>query len=69
MYIIARDSYVDSQELLDYLSHNQTDRHHLRFVSLYSHWSSSYNTALSLVESFRVFDYFHARKGPIIGAL
>ena len=34
-----------------------------------SHWSSSYNTALSLVESFRVVKYFHALKGPIIGAL
>ena len=26
------DSYVDSQELLDYLIHNQTNHHHLRLV-------------------------------------
>ena len=35
----------------------------------HSHWSSSYNTALSLVQSSRVVKYFHALKGPIIGAL
>ena len=35
----------------------------------HSHWSSSYNAALSLVENFRVLKYFHALKGPIIGAL
>ena len=34
-----------------------------------SHWSSSYNTALSLVESFRVVKYFHALKGPILGLI
>ena len=34
-----------------------------------SHWSSSYLAALSLVQSFRVLKYFHALKGPIIGAL
>ena len=34
----------------------------------HSHWSSSYNAALSLVQSFRVLKYFHALKGPIIGA-
>ena len=30
----------------------------------HSHWSSSYNAALSLVESCRVLKYFHALKGP-----
>ena len=35
-------------------------------VILASHWSSSYITALSLVESSRVLKYFHALKGPII---
>ena len=35
----------------------------------HSHWSSSYITALSLVESSRVVKYFHALKGPTIGAL
>ena len=34
-----------------------------------SHWSSSYNADLSLVQSCRVFKYFHALKGPIIGGL
>ena len=34
----------------------------------HSHWSSSYNTALSLVESCRVLKYFHALKGPNMGA-
>ena len=33
------------------------------------HWSSSYNTALSLVERFRVVKYFHALKGHTIGGL
>ena len=28
-----------------------------------SHWSSSYNAALSLVESSRLLKYFHALKG------
>ena len=28
-------------------------------IMLYSHWSSSYTTALSLVESFIVLKYFH----------
>ena len=31
-----------------------------------SHWSSSYDTELSLVKSCRVFTYFHSLKGPII---
>ena len=35
----------------------------------HSHWPSYYITALSLVESFRMVKYFHALKGPIIGAL
>ena len=35
----------------------------------HSHWSSFYIAALSLVESSRVLKYFHALKGPIIGAL
>ena len=38
-------------------------------VVLHSHWSSSYITSLSLVESFIVLKYFHALKGPIIGTL
>ena len=33
------------------------------------HWSSSCIAALSLVESCWVLKYFHALKGPIIGAL
>ena len=35
----------------------------------HSNWLSSYNTVLSLVESFRVLKYFLPLKGPIIGAL
>ena len=35
----------------------------------YSHWSSSYNAALSLFQNSRVLKYFHALKGPISGAL
>ena len=35
----------------------------------HSHWSSSYITALSLVDSRSVLKYFHAIKGPIIGGL
>ena len=34
-----------------------------------SHWLSSYNAALSLVEGCRVLKYFHPLKGPIIGGL
>ena len=45
---------------------------------LHSHWSRSNEPRLSLVESFRVLlapaklchkDSYHARKGPIVGAL
>ena len=32
----------------------------------HSHWSSSYNTGLSLVESFRVLKYFHVVARPAI---
>ena len=53
------------------------DKHHTSVCShprpltyiQHSHWSSYYNTALSLVESFRMVKYFHALKGPIIDAL
>ena len=44
----------------------------MTFLTTYfqhSHWSTSSITTLSLVESFRVLKYFHALKGPIIGAL
>ena len=48
----------------------QTDRAPYSLQDIQSsHWSSSHNAALSLVESFRVVKYFHALKGPIIGAL
>ena len=42
-----------------------TDSQETTYIQ-HSHWSSSDNTALSLVQSFRVLKYFHARKGPII---
>ena len=35
----------------------------------YSHWSSFYIAALSLVENFRVLKYFHELKGPIIDSI
>ena len=43
--------------------------HDLLHRTNHSHWSSSYITVLSLVESYRVLKYFHALKGPIIGGL